>query len=143
MHDSKTTNQKKGDHMNSFNIHELSPLLGQLCAIKVIFKKDRYQYIGIGRLAMQEQKLTVFFECAVHLKKKKSLWPWASMKALGTIDNFVLHFQTIGVDLKPGHWQRIMTDTGDIFLSFQEKEILGTDAFTEFVKKNHPQKSQP
>ena len=131
--------------MNSFNTNKtnkLSPLLGQLCAIKIIWKKDHY--IGIGKLDAHERKLTVFFECAAHLKKKGNLWPWsnpkkpADMKVLGVIPNFVAHFQVTGIDLKPEDWQRIMTDKGNIFLSFQEKEIMETDAFIDFHKKSQP-----
>jgi hypothetical protein len=128
--------------MNSFNTDKLSPLLGQLCAIKIIWEKDHY--IGIGKLDAHEQKLTVFFECVAHLKKKGNLWPWsnpkkpAGMKVLGTIPNFVAHFQAIGVDLTPVDWQKVITDKGNIFLSFQEKEILETDAFINFYKKSQP-----
>ena len=128
--------------INGFNTEKLSPLLGQLCAVKTVCNKD--QYIGIGKLAVQEQRLTVFFECAAHLKKKGSLWPWsnpkkpAGMTVLGVIPSFVAHFQAIGVDLTPGDWQKVMTDKGDIFLSFQEKEILETDAFIDFHKKSQP-----
>jgi hypothetical protein len=126
--------------INGFNPAQLSLLLGQLCAVKTVCKKDHY--IGIGKLAAQEQRLTVFFECAAHLKKKGGLWPWSSpkkpadMKVLGVIPNFVAHFQVTGVDLTPGDWQKIMTDKGKIFLSFQEKEILETDAFIDFHKKS-------
>ena len=124
--------------MNSFNPSELLPLLGQLCAIKIVSKKD--QYIGIGKLTAQERKLTVYFECAAHLKNSRR-WAWwsilnghASMRVCGMVTCYVAHCQANGVDLEPKDWQKITTDNGNLFLSFQEKEIEETDTFLDFHK---------
>lgn len=130
---------KKGimkSSIQGFDLAELSPLLGQLCAIKI--DKKRNSYIGIGKILVQERKPTVYFECAVHLKKSMRMWPWGAKdrhiptKVCGVVDSYTIHFKVIGADLAPEDWQRIMTDVGDISMSFGEKEIKETDALVDY-----------
>jgi hypothetical protein len=149
MHDrnAKAANQKRkafmSSSLNGLDLSKLSPLLGQLCAIKILGKKKaKGMYVGIGKLAIDGQKLTVWFECAALLKESRNFWPpWPSrkrgvtMKVKSTGDSYTIHFRPIGFNLTPEDWQVIATDNGTILLSFQEKEIKEIDASLDFHTK--------
>lgn len=125
--------------MNSFNSSKLSPILEQLCAIKIT-KKDGV-YVGIGKLTFHEQKPVIYFECAALLKKSRILWlrrarnKHEGMRVCGTVNSYTMHFQATGIDLNPEDWQKVTMEGGDVFLSFHEKDIREIDAFLDYHTK--------